>query len=408
MSLRSNIAALVLAATSLATNADAAGLSSALSVQPSTTMPSISPTSVQTLLTQWTGRTGTVYPAMTELSPAQRQVEMTGVLANGGSSALYGRRPAAKRLRNPLPAALNGFGYPKFGPRFDPTRVEANLAGCPTASTLAVQDFSKSFASADYWGDEWFGAGYSASFTVSAVGGAKLGTLDGGWGNYYAPGTLSARGDGRFDVSVLTVKKSATANAYGKLVGNTFSAAASANIAGIYTYDKTYTTNFADGEVFDPIQRTIVDAKKTFFIGPIPISLGAKATGKIGMTAGLGYFNGRLGVKANPYTNLTAQVSAALDAYVAYAGVRGNLSILELGVPMQAGLGFAAAGGQFTYGYDVNLSLAALNGNIEAYAGVDTFFYSDEWSTPLLSFSGIPLSNVRIAGAQGCTGTFLR
>jgi hypothetical protein len=180
---------------------------------------------------------------------------------------------------------------------------------------------------------------------------------------------------------------------------------------------KSVTIPMSGGSVSFPVlserlveRRTLMESKAYFSIGPIPVSISAGAAGEVGVELSL---NGemeyacanpsqnpsgmnpndvlRLGASggARPYAALNAFATAAVDIVIASAGVRADLTLLNLSVPFTVAV-TAGIDPQSTPNVNAKTSmklvLETLSGRISVF--IDTLFGNvlDEtiftWSGP--------------------------
>lgn len=108
------------------------------------------------------------------------------------------------------------------------------------------------------------------------------------------------------------------------------------------------------------------------------------------------------GVRIEPFVKVGGWVQASVDVGVASAGVRGALTLVDIGLPMtsvvQVDPGYEGASAvsatartvrKATVGYNTSLAMTFLSGNIEAFAEIDLGLWSDSASMTLASWSGI-------------------
>jgi hypothetical protein len=147
-------------------------------------------------------------------------------------------------------------------------------------------------------------------------------------------------------------------------------------------------------------RRTLLEARARFAIGPIPVTLAAGAAGEIGVELSLqgnmeyGCPNPsqnpntvvttgpspdllRLGAEggARPYAALNAFASAAVDLVIASAGVRTDLTLLQLSIPFTASVSAnldAQSSPTARARTQMKLSLQSLSGRISVF--IDTVF----------------------------------
>lgn len=129
---------------------------------------------------------------------------------------------------------------------------------------------------------------------------------------------------------------------------------------------------------------------KTFVVGVVPVAVTASATGTLGMSL---TYNGALVL--TPSADLSASVQAGVgvgsDAAGASAGVRGSLTLINLGLPVS--LKIFTSGGQTKFTVSGDLTLETLSGSLalyaEAYVKVFGIKVGVDWSYKLFSWTGL-------------------
>ena len=125
---------------------------------------------------------------------------------------------------------------------------------------------------------------------------------------------------------------------------------------------------------------TFFEAEQNFALGPIPIVVTADVTGTIGVDAGLIPGSTGVGVNVTPHADLTASASAGVGISGASAGVRGQLTLVDVRVPIDLTLSFTDK----TYSTSADLQISTLDGSIDLYA--ELLFA--EWETNIASWDG--------------------
>ena len=225
-----------------------------------------------------------------------------------------------------------------------------------------------------------FGAGYTMSFDASA-------------GYDKTADTLSASADGSMAVPLTF---------FGKTV-NAFKASANADVdTGTGKAEAGYEVDVLGGVVSSKTWKmpgsmlqvnlayTFVNVTEDFTIGPVPITVSAKATGALTLSGSPFYDNGKLGFSVIPGAavdgDLSAGVGGSFDGVGASAGVEGKLTVLSLTVPLSAASTVSSTG--VTTKVGGNLALSAMSGEVDAYAKV-CVIACDKWTQEIFCWDGI-------------------
>jgi hypothetical protein len=134
---------------------------------------------------------------------------------------------------------------------------------------------------------------------------------------------------------------------------------------------------------------------KTFMVGVVPVAVTASATGTIGLS--LSYNTGGT-LTLTPAADLSATVQAGVgvgsDEAGASAGVRGSLTLISLGLPIN--LKIFSSGGQWKFTVSGDLTLETLSGSLalyaEAYIKVWGLKVGASWSYKLFGWTGLSLT----------------
>jgi hypothetical protein len=76
-----------------------------------------------------------------------------------------------------------------------------------------------------------------------------------------------------------------------------------------------------------------IDAQKIITVGPVPLRLSAKAEGKLGLEAKIKLTLGSLAFELVPFSSFKVTASVAVTAVVADAGVKGEVTLVEIKNP---------------------------------------------------------------------------
>ena len=133
-------------------------------------------------------------------------------------------------------------------------------------------------------------------------------------------------------------------------------------------------------------------ARARFWLGPVPLSVGGSVGGRLGAQYDI---RGLVGEKlvtgvVRPYLDTYGNVDAAVDAYVAAAGVFGSIKFLGVTIPVDANLKYdiAAAEPKLIAELDVATNFEALSGRVGLFAEIDYWLDSERWEKTLFSWAG--------------------
>jgi hypothetical protein len=154
---------------------------------------------------------------------------------------------------------------------------------------------------------------------------------------------------------------------------------ASVVIAGITAADfnRSYSTTFFHQE-------------KTFNVGPVPVTVEASVTGELELEVLFNSAALKIEPTAGLYATVQAGVGAECDLGGASAGIRGTLTILEVGLPITLELSMES--GLPRYSIEGSLRLETLSGSLalyaEAYLGPEWLGIKDDWSYTIFEWTG--------------------
>ena len=138
-------------------------------------------------------------------------------------------------------------------------------------------------------------------------------------------------------------------------------------------------------------EQTFFERSQTFNVGPVPVFVSVGASGELGL--GLSFGGGALTVtpRAGIYATVQAGVGGECDLGGASAGVRGSLTLIEVGLPIL--LKLYLEGGQPKFTLEGDLTLASLSGELslyaEAYVKICSVKVSADWSKKLFRWTGV-------------------
>jgi hypothetical protein len=138
-------------------------------------------------------------------------------------------------------------------------------------------------------------------------------------------------------------------------------------------------------------EKTFFERSRTFTVGIVPVFVSVGASGSVGL--GLSFSGGTLTLtpSAGIHATVAAGVGGECDVGGASAGVRGSLTLIEIGLPIS--LKLYVENGAPKYTIQGDLTLATLSGRLElyaeAYVKICWVKVSADWSYTLFSWSGV-------------------
>jgi hypothetical protein len=159
------------------------------------------------------------------------------------------------------------------------------------------------------------------------------------------------------------------------------------------------------------MNKTFVDVNTRFFIVFVPVSLGAKVSGTLGIDYSVdlgreqapiaGDPNGctiaRAAVKGKvePYASVDGEIYAAVDAIILEAGIKGVLNIVHAGIPLTGEVALGPHDGAHPFDLDVTMSIGAtlqfvfLSGHISVYVKVGICPFCAKAEQELVGWDGL-------------------
>lgn len=141
-------------------------------------------------------------------------------------------------------------------------------------------------------------------------------------------------------------------------------------------------------------EQTFFEESETYMVGPVPVHVGVGATGELALEIASGSAGLTVTPTAGIYATTEAGVELECDLGGAGAGIRGELTLIELGLPIT--LNLYMDGAQPKYSVKGDLRLTSLSGSLELYAEayVEVCFVkiSADWSYELFSWTGVEWS----------------
>jgi hypothetical protein len=262
-------------------------------------------------------------------------------------------------------------------------------AGTCTGTPLA--NLSKTWTKGDKIGDDNFGAGYTATATVN-------GKRDG----LAVDGSLTADGS-IFGNDQNLVK--VLGNASAAVVGRSASENIDVFVMGKNVFHHGRSTGTSDGSgvhlaLNKDFSVSFFDASKRFWLGPIPVRVHAAANGSAGFafesTIGILQVDARL----TPTAKAFATASCSADIAVAEAGVEGNVTLVDAGVPTTGQLTLTTDG--INYQANSDLTLTYLAGRLNIFAKA---FIGRKYEKKIADWSG-SAKNYPLVHETGCVNLF--
>ncbi|WP_253816731.1 hypothetical protein [Myxococcus xanthus] len=154
---------------------------------------------------------------------------------------------------------------------------------------------------------------------------------------------------------------------------------------------------------------TLVNAQATFVVVVVPVTLGAKVAGVVGLEYALTAEHTVTGTTAcsvtnlgvaghiKPYAQVDGELYASVDLFIIEAGVKGRLQLVHAAVPLDGRVWLASSGGQLKLRMEGNsdLKFTFLSGSIAAYVEVGVWPFEAEFEETLVSWNGIQ-ENVKL------------
>lgn len=231
-------------------------------------------------------------------------------------------------------------------------------ADVPATCGGAAAELSKTWTKSDSFGDENFGAGYAATATVTGKrDGAELSANLTADAELFGNKQNIVKVDGGAKVAV--VGRSASENLDVFVLGR-----------NIFHHSRSSGTSDGSGVQLSLSKHwdlTFFNADRRFWLGPIPVKVKATAAGSAGVS-----FESTIGVLAVnatliPQAKAFATARAEVDAWVASAGVDGNLTLIDAAVPTAGEVTITTAPGVF-WKVDSDLGLTYLSGRLNVFA----------------------------------------
>jgi hypothetical protein len=151
---------------------------------------------------------------------------------------------------------------------------------------------------------------------------------------------------------------------------------------------------------------TFVEASVTFTIGPIPVTVGGKVSGTVGINYSVdasykastqsGCTVNSIGVtgKLEPYATVDGELYAAVDVFIAQVGIKGRIQLVHASVPLNGNITLAyGLNGQSALMLQMqaraDLKFVFLSGSISLFASVGICPFCADFDVQLVSWDGI-------------------
>lgn len=258
---------------------------------------------------------------------------------------------------------------------------------CPAPSP--TYDWDRVFSKQDEFGNSTFGAGYWGGLTFSSRAG-RAGGPDTFTGEALLRGYVTV-----FDNDYELVRIRGTASLVGTQGSSSYvvrvlatdvrSGSASGNLTGTETY-----------------QNTFIKKSKMIWLGPIPVTFTGSINGTLNLDYRAEYAMSTISLNAKPKGRIYAEATAAVDAWLASAGVTGTLTLIQAEVPSRAQV--IVGPNTLAYGMDSSLLLSSLSGTVDAWAHIP----GKTWRMRLASWSPLYNGTFPIVHVSSCQNPIVR
>jgi hypothetical protein len=111
---------------------------------------------------------------------------------------------------------------------------------------------------------------------------------------------------------------------------------------------------------------TFFEAEATFTLGFIPVTMHGEISGSVGADAQLVPGSSGVDIRVSPFATITASGSVSTGIACASAGIEGELTLIDVRVPLDLDLSFTST--PRTYSLSGDLEISTLDGSIDLYA----------------------------------------
>lgn len=267
---------------------------------------------------------------------------------------------------------------------------------------------NESYPASDAFGNNKFGIGYDFEISLGNKAGmlaeleATIEALEaegqGGLASLYEDqyGLFEAYIADDFHSAALVASVDATVFGEDLTIIGVDAGASIANGAGAYSLSGTVIGGDVDIAAFDSseiplfdVEMTFFEARTTYMAGPFPVTVKGDVTGSVGATGSI-TFNDGVQFGVTPNANLSAGADVSVGAACLRAGVRGELTLINVDVPTTLSFSNGACG--IDIDLDSAIEMSTMDGSVEVYAkacGVD-------WSKKLVSWNGAALDPIEL------------
>lgn len=347
---------------------------------------------------------GVSYAAYAPMTAAQQSAALTGAvnpaLVPAGSPEYTVALPSYQAYQS----AMTGGSVYEAISALDPNAPSYNVSPsyalavpCVTGAT-PVTTLNKVWSVSGNYGNSLFGSNYLAKLTLAMQNNAGT-----------ASDSVSAETYGKFGVTVFGANGAVTASALGKVVASNASVNVNVMVNATTAYTKSYNYSASTSLNTTPWQTsmTLATASTLVWIGPVPVTLRAQASGALGLTTTNGFYNGVLQANATPSGSVSAAASASVNLGVASAGVAASLRLIGVSVPATASVGLvnSSAGYQVRYAANVDAVVDSLSGSVDAWAKVGFSKWTKKYTANIASWSGFK-ATYPIVALEACSSPF--
>lgn len=347
---------------------------------------------------------GVSYRAYAPMTTAQQSAALVGAvnpaLVPAGSPEYTVALPSYQAYQS----AMTGGTVYEAAAALDPSAPSYSLTPsyalavpCVTGAT-PVTTLNKVWPVSGSYGNNLFGSNYLAKLTLAMQNNAGT-TSD----------SVSAEAYGKFGVTVFGATGAVTATSLGKVVASTASVSVNVMVNATTAYTKKYNYSASTSLATTPWQTslTLASASTLVWIGPVPVTLRAQASGALGLTTVNGFYNGVLQANATPSGSVSAAASASVNLGVASAGVTASMRLIGVSVPATASVGLvqSGAGYQVRYAANVDAVVDTLSGRVDAWAKVGFSKWTKKYTANVANWSGFK-ATYPIVALEACSSPF--
>jgi hypothetical protein len=347
---------------------------------------------------------GVSYAAYAPMTSAQQSAALTGAispsLVPAGSPEYVVALPSYQTYQSAMTGGLvydAAHALDPIAPSYTLTPSYAVAVPCVTGAT-PVTKLNKVWSVSGNYGNSLFGSNYLAKLTLAMQNNAGT-TSD----------SVSAEAYGKFGVTVFGQNGAVTASALGKVVASNASVNVNVMVNASTAYTKAYTYSAAKALTTTPWQTsmTLATASTLVWIGPVPVTLRAQASGTLSFTTANGFSNGTLQANATPGGSLNAAASAGVNLGIASAGVTASMRLIGVSVPATTSVGLvqSGAGYQVRYAANVDAVVDSLSGRVDAWAKVGFSKWTKKYTANVANWSGFK-ATYPIVALEACSGVF--